>query len=571
MSLLLETCLGDIVIDLDIQGSPLLCKNILKLAKSRYYTGTLVHTVVEGRYCQLGDPRGDGLGGCSIFGLIDSVKSKIDDVRMCPKRFIKSVGRKLTQDEMKEKGRVVAVEMGGLKDTIGSQFIITVDSGEERALDGTGREYFSIGRVMEDDDDVLGQLNTLYCDKSGRPYADVRIIRAHILDDPYEDPPEFQLVLNQRNIVLMDENDLPENFSECARWLSSSSPLLEKPKEEIVEIRISAVDAKADVDPETEKKRAAELAKKEEMSNAVMLEMLGDLPSADMKPPENVLFVCKLNPLTNDDDLTLIFSRFDPNAKAEVIRDQETGDSLQYAFVEFDTEAACNEAYFKMNNALIDDRRIKVDFSQSVSKEWNRYTQRKRAGNQFHDPKRSHSTSVKSKSYQRHSDGLYAKRSGYSRSGYSSEIQRNKVQQVYDNQSACNASSSDRAYQRSSSRPTNERNKHGDHDWSRSRRSREREHYVESSRSRRGRSSSSDDSRRRRNDDRKRRKSRHRSRSPSLYHRSSSSSRNHSISRKQREEILSHHRSKSSELKKSSSHHRNDHRSRSKRDSAKRG
>eukprot|EP01083_Nonionella_stella_P023934 66206_1 len=33
-----------------------------------------------------------------------------------------------------------------------------------------------------------------------------------------------------------------------------------------------------------------------------------------------------------------------------------------------------------MNNALIDDRRIKVDFSQSVSKEWNRYTQRKRRG-----------------------------------------------------------------------------------------------------------------------------------------------------------------------------------------------
>ena len=116
----------------------------------------------------------------------------------------------------------------------------------------------------------------------------------------------------------------------------------------------------------------AEMAKKEDRSNAVMLEMLGDLPSAEMKPPENVLFVCKLNPVTDDDDLTLIFSRFDQNAKAEIIRDQETGDSLQYAFVEFDTEAACNEAYFKMNNALIDDRRIKVDFSQSVAKEWNR-------------------------------------------------------------------------------------------------------------------------------------------------------------------------------------------------------
>merc|ERR1719242_840110 len=44
------------------------------------------------------------------------------------------------------------------------------------------------------------------------------------------------------------------------------------------------------------------------------------------------------------------------------------GDSLQYAFVEFDCPEACERAYFKMDNVLIDDRRIHVDFSQSVSK-----------------------------------------------------------------------------------------------------------------------------------------------------------------------------------------------------------
>jgi RNA recognition motif-containing protein len=37
---------------------------------------------------------------------------------------------------------------------------------------------------------------------------------------------------------------------------------------------------------------------------------VGDLPNADMAPPENVLFVCKLNPVTSDDDLEIIFSRF---------------------------------------------------------------------------------------------------------------------------------------------------------------------------------------------------------------------------------------------------------------------
>jgi len=97
-----------------------------------------------------------------------------------------------------------------------------------------------------------------------------------------------------------------------------------------------------------------------------------------MKPPENVLFVCKLNSVTDDEDLQLIFSRFDPEAKAEIIRDPITGDSLQYAFIEFATKEQCTEAYFKMNNALIDDRRIKVDFSQSVAKVWNKYAKRRR-------------------------------------------------------------------------------------------------------------------------------------------------------------------------------------------------
>ena len=64
--------------------------------------------------------------------------------------------------------------------------------------------------------------------------------------------------------------------------------------------------------------------------------MVGDLPFANVRPPENVLFVCKLNPVTRDEDLELIFSRFGPIMSCQVIRDKKTGDSLQYAFIEFD-------------------------------------------------------------------------------------------------------------------------------------------------------------------------------------------------------------------------------------------
>jgi peptidyl-prolyl cis-trans isomerase-like 4 len=110
------------------------------------------------------------------------------------------------------------------------------------------------------------------------------------------------------------------------------------------------------------------MKEREARTRAKLLEIIGDLPDADMKPPENVLFVCKLNPVTNDEDLELIFSRFGKINSCEVIRDRKSGDSLCYAFIEFDREEDCENAYFKMDNVLIDDRRIHVDFSQSVSK-----------------------------------------------------------------------------------------------------------------------------------------------------------------------------------------------------------
>lgn len=45
---------------------------------------------------------------------------------------------------------------------------------------------------------------------------------------------------------------------------------------------------------------------------------------------------------------------------------------MNYAFIEFNDEKGAVDAYYKMNNVLIDDRRIKVDFSQSVAKLWNK-------------------------------------------------------------------------------------------------------------------------------------------------------------------------------------------------------
>ena len=397
MSLLLETTLGDLVIDLDLDGSPELCKNILKLAKARYYTSNLIYNVQPNRFCQLGDPMGDGSGGGSVYGVIDSRRNDIS-IKQSKLRFMKSnMGRVLSEMECQEKGRVVATEMNGIADTIGSQLLITIAEGADRALDGfrtdgtsTGdpsgnvvgadtsmqpQPFRSVGRVVEDDNNVLDQIAAAYCDANGRPYADIRVIRALVIDDPFDDPPGMDQLLKDQGVVIEKGDNNEERVI--------ASPEYERPPEETVEIRIQAdqIDNTGEEeDYEKLRQQEEEMLKREDKSRAVVLEMLGDLPSADITAPENVLFVCKLNPVTEDEDLELIFSRFDEKVKAEIIRDNETGSSLQYAFVEFTTREQAAEAYFKMNNALVDDRRIKVDFSQSVAKVWDRFNQRERGG-----------------------------------------------------------------------------------------------------------------------------------------------------------------------------------------------
>lgn len=119
---------------------------------------------------------------------------------------------------------------------------------------------------------------------------------------------------------------------------------------------------------------------KEAHNRAVVLEMIGDLPEADAAPPPNMLFICKLNPVTTEEDLEIIFSRFGTVTACDIIRDWKTGDSLCYGFIGFDAERSCEDAYFKMNNVLIDDRRIKVDFSQSVHHLWKQFKRFGRRG-----------------------------------------------------------------------------------------------------------------------------------------------------------------------------------------------
>jgi peptidyl-prolyl cis-trans isomerase-like 4 len=117
---------------------------------------------------------------------------------------------------------------------------------------------------------------------------------------------------------------------------------------------------------DTEEKIKEKLRKQESKNKTVMLELLEDLPNSNVSPPKNVLFICRLNPITQAKDLENIFGKFGPIKDCKIVRDKKTKQSLKYGFIEFEKIEDCEKAYLKMDGALIDDFRIKVDFSQSV-------------------------------------------------------------------------------------------------------------------------------------------------------------------------------------------------------------
>ncbi|KAM3673570.1 peptidyl-prolyl cis-trans isomerase-like 4 [Ammospiza maritima maritima] len=321
MAVLLETTVGDLVIDLYTEERPRACLNFLKLCKVKYYNFCLIYNVQQDFIIQTGDPTGTGRGGESIFCQLYGDQARFFEAEKVPRI------------RHKKKGTVSMVNNGN--DQHGSQFLITTGENLDY-LDGVHTVFGEVTEGM----DVLKTINETFVDKDFIPYQDIRINHTVILEDPFDDPP---------GLCVPDRSPEPTKEQLDSGRIGADEEIDDmkgRPADEIEEVR----------------------AEKEAKSHAILLEMVGDLPDADIKPPENVLFVCKLNPVTTGEDLEIIFSRFGPIKSCEVIRDWKTGESVCYAFIEFEKEEDCEKAYFKMDNVLIDDRRIHVDFSQSVAK-----------------------------------------------------------------------------------------------------------------------------------------------------------------------------------------------------------
>jgi peptidyl-prolyl cis-trans isomerase B (cyclophilin B) len=119
----LKTDLGDIVIGLFTESSPVAAENFLNLVSAGYYDGLTFHRLVPGFVIQGGDPAGDGSGGPGYT---------IPDEPV--------VGRY---------GRgIVSMARTPEPDSQGSQFFVVLDDGAEPVLEDAGA-YAIFGRVVE--------------------------------------------------------------------------------------------------------------------------------------------------------------------------------------------------------------------------------------------------------------------------------------------------------------------------------------------------------------------------------------------------------------------------------------
>jgi peptidyl-prolyl cis-trans isomerase-like 4 len=233
MSVVLETTLGDITIDLYYDERSITCKNFLYLCQMKYYHFCLFHSIQTNFIAQTGDPTGSGRGGESIYRQLYGEQATYFDRESKP--------------TIKHRKRGAVSMVNNSNDQHGSQFFLTLASNLD-SLDGIHTVF---GEIV-DGWDVLDKINIAVVDREHRPYHDIRIIHTVIIANPYEMPSTL---------------DIPER---------SPSPTIERVKSSMI-----AFDELFDeerIQGKTDEEIKDYVEEKEAQARAQILELIGDLP-----------------------------------------------------------------------------------------------------------------------------------------------------------------------------------------------------------------------------------------------------------------------------------------------------
>jgi peptidyl-prolyl cis-trans isomerase B (cyclophilin B) len=158
-----ETSVGEFIIDLNPDAAPNHVANFVKLVQAGTYEGTVFHRVVKYGMVQGGDPLSKDPAKRSLYGTggLNMVKAEARAVKMT-------------------RGSVAAVMVPGRPDSAGAQFFIAVV--DQPGLDG---QYTVFGHV-EDGMDVVSKISATPVDDKGLTVERVEIRRVTIRDKPPE-------------------------------------------------------------------------------------------------------------------------------------------------------------------------------------------------------------------------------------------------------------------------------------------------------------------------------------------------------------------------------------------------
>jgi peptidyl-prolyl cis-trans isomerase-like 4 len=233
MSVILETTLGDITIDLYHQERPITCKNFLYLCEIKYYNFCLFHSIQTNFIAQTGDPTGTGRGGESIYRQLYGEQAKYFDIEKKPL--------------IKHRKRGTITMVNNANNQHGSQFLITLSAN----LDSLDDVHTVFGEVT-DGWDVLDKINLAVVDQDFRPYHDIRIIHTVIVSNPFEIPPSLDISVR------------------------SPSPTIERVKSSM--FGFDELFEEDRIQGRTDDEIKDYIEEKEAQARAQILELIGDLP-----------------------------------------------------------------------------------------------------------------------------------------------------------------------------------------------------------------------------------------------------------------------------------------------------
>ncbi len=149
-TVLLQTTMGDVKIELFDDTRPITAGNFRKLVEKGFYDGTVFHRVIPGFMIQGGDPEGTGFGGPGY-----------------------TIRDELPADNRNVRGSISMANAG--PNTGGSQFFINVV--DNRRLDPKHPVFGRVVAGME----VVDAISTTPRDASDRPRTAVKIRKASMV------------------------------------------------------------------------------------------------------------------------------------------------------------------------------------------------------------------------------------------------------------------------------------------------------------------------------------------------------------------------------------------------------